>query len=55
MATAIGLKMAWFQDSKSLQHYDLIESKRKAAIRLGAVEHGRSEMVAFIREQRRTI
>jgi hypothetical protein len=34
----IGLKRAWFQNRPSLPHYDLVPSRRSAALKLGAVE-----------------
>jgi hypothetical protein len=37
-ALAIGMKIEWFQDKKNFPHYDLIPSKRKKAIELGAIE-----------------
>ena len=37
MAQEIGLKLGWFQDG-SHPHYDLTESKRKKAVRAGAVK-----------------
>lgn len=46
MADKLGLKRSWFQNSKSLQHYDLTESKRTIAIKLGAVQQDRQEAVA---------
>ena len=39
MASKIGLKLSWFQNSLSLQHYDLTPSKRELAIINGAIEH----------------
>ena len=36
-AKQLGLKQEWFQDKK-LPHYDLVESKRKLALSLGAQE-----------------
>ena len=38
MAEKLGLKRAWFQNRESLPHYDLVPSKRKKAIQLGAKE-----------------
>lgn len=39
MAEAIGLKRAWHQLSRrGFSHYDLIPSKRKKALKLGAIE-----------------
>ena len=50
MASKIGLKRAWFQDSKTLQHYDLTPSKRALAVANGAMEHNRLQSVAKWRE-----
>ena len=44
-AKRIGLKREWFQDNKTSPHYDLMESKRKSAIKLGAIEISSREMV----------
>ena len=38
IAAKIGMKRAWFQDKKNFPHYDLVEPKRSAAVRAGAVE-----------------
>lgn len=38
MAEALCLKRDYFQDVKDFPHYDLVESKRKLAIQLGAQE-----------------
>jgi hypothetical protein len=51
MAAAIGMKREWFQDEGKLSHYDLVESRRKAAVRCGAIEHSRAEMVTFMRRK----
>lgn len=37
MADAIGLPRRWFQDKRSLPHYDVCLSKRAAAVARGAV------------------
>lgn len=43
LAAVIGLKRAWFQTSnRGVPHYDLCASKRKEAIKLGAIELDRS-------------
>lgn len=52
MATSIGLKREWFQDHKSMAHYDLVESRRIAAIQFGAIEHNKYQMVNFMRASR---
>lgn len=38
MAAKIGMKRSWFQDEGSLQHYDLVQSRRNLAIVYGAIE-----------------
>ena len=53
MAIAIGMKRAWFQNREGgLPHYDLVPLKRLRALELGAIEHTREEMVAFLRRRR---
>lgn len=38
-AARIGMKISWFQDKNPrLPHYDLVESRRRRAVALGAVE-----------------
>lgn len=38
-AVKIGLKTAWLQnDEGEMPHYDLVESKRKRAVKAGAIE-----------------
>lgn len=49
MATRIGMKRSWFQNKIRLPHYDLVASRRRQAVELGAVEHTREQMVAFMR------
>jgi hypothetical protein len=49
MALSIGLKRSWFQDKDKLPHYDLVGTKRKAAVDAGAIEHTREQMVQFMR------
>lgn len=51
-AARIGLKRSWFQSGKTLDHYDLVASKRMLAVRLGAREATRTELVAAIRASR---
>lgn len=38
MAQLIGLKRAWFQSRRHLSHYDICLTKRRLAVRLGAIE-----------------
>lgn len=51
MAKALGLKRAWFQD-KSIPHYDIYQTKRAKAVKLGAIEETSRESVARIRAAR---
>lgn len=50
MAAAVGMKREWFQTPGgpnrhrvSFPHYDLSQTRRAAAVRLGAIECGRRE------------
>jgi hypothetical protein len=43
-ARSIGLKRAWFQDKPGFPHYDLTDTKRREAIRAGAVSITYREM-----------
>lgn len=45
MAALIGLKREWFQNDRSLQHYDLTPNKRSLAVAFGVVELERREAV----------
>jgi len=45
MARKVGLYAEWFQDHLLHPHYDLVESKRKRAIALGAISLSGAEMV----------
>ena len=49
-AIKIDMKRSWFQVSKGkeIPHYDLIKSKRDKAIKLGAIELTRRQMVERI-------
>ena len=38
MARRIGMRREWFQDRPGFPHYDLVPTRRAAAIRLGAIE-----------------
>ena len=51
MAEQIGMKRAWFQNKTKLPHYDLVPSRRVKAVRLGAIEHRRAEMVSLMRHR----
>ena len=45
MAKAIGLRRGWFQDHVLHPHYDLRPSKRRLAVKSGAVEVSRKDLV----------
>ncbi len=49
-ALKIGMKKAWFQDgdTHTMPHYDLVESRRKWAIKNGAVEIDRKQLCEMI-------
>ena len=51
-ADSIGLKREWFQDG-TLPHYDLVRSKRREAIRLGAIELSIRQVAERITHARR--
>ena len=48
MADKIGLRREWFQKD----HYDLVPTKRKAAMKLGAVAVDRRTFIALLRDLR---
>lgn len=52
MAARIGLKLKWFQATASWPHYDVSQTKRAEAVRLGAIELDRRELVRVIRRLR---
>lgn len=52
IAAAVGMKRSWFQDAASMPHYDLVPPRREAALRAGAVEGDRQQVVAAIRAHR---
>lgn len=52
MASKIGMKREWFQDSERCPHYDLVESRRKEAVRSGAIECDRKTFVGHMRRIR---
>lgn len=51
-ALSIGLKRHWFQNHRRLPHYDLTEKRRKVAVRRGAVEITRAQVVALMRGEK---
>lgn len=54
MASKIGMKRAWFQDKPGAPHYDLVPSRRAAAVSLGAIEVSAREG-RDIRKRRREV
>ena len=54
-AISIGMKRSWFQDgeSHSLPHYDLTKGRRAAAVKKGAIELDRYQMVERIKLHRK--
>jgi hypothetical protein len=52
MADRVGLRREWFQGDAGAPHYDICLTKRQAAIKAGAVEVGRKELVALMRRLR---
>jgi hypothetical protein len=44
-AGSLGLKRSWFQNRPRFPHYDLVPSKRALAVKKGAVQVTRDEMV----------
>lgn len=55
-AASLGMKRAWFQDgeSHSVPHYDLVASRRKLAVKLGAIEINRRQLVEKVRAYKAT-
>lgn len=51
MAAAIGMRREWFQQ-RSFPHYDVSLTRRAAAVKFGAVEVDRRELVMIIRRLR---
>jgi hypothetical protein len=45
-ARRLGLRREWFQNKPSLPHYDVTKTVRARALKLGAVEATRSQLVA---------
>ena len=48
MADIISLKREWFQNTPRFPHYDLRESKRMLALKYGAVEITREELLSMV-------
>lgn len=51
MASAIGMRRAWFQPLSS-PHYDVCQQRRAKALALGAVEIDRRQLAAFLKQRR---
>lgn len=54
-AERIGMRRAWFQEHRIAPHYDLTQSRREAAVLLGAVEVGRRDASNIWRARREAI
>lgn len=54
MAARVGLKPEWFQ-AHSTPHYDVCKKNRELALRLGAIQADRKQVVALIRKYRHAI
>jgi len=55
MAGKIGIKLSWFQLHRIAPHYDLVASRRKAAVALGAVEVNRRQASGIWKARREAI
>jgi hypothetical protein len=51
-AARLGLWRSWFQTHPTLDHYDLTEGKRRQAVRLGAIEVNKTELMDHVRRKR---
>ena len=51
-ALKIGMRIEWFQNRPGLPHYDLTPDRRARAVRAGAKEVTRRELVEFMRTGR---
>ena len=47
-AELIGLRRSWCHRKSEYLHYDIVESKRDLAVRNGAIELSRKELVALL-------
>lgn len=52
MVFRIGVRIKWFQATASCPHFDICQSKRAEAVRLGAIELDRREYVEAMRRIR---
>lgn len=53
MADRIGVERRHFQAQASTPHYDICKAKRRLALKAGAIDSRRREIVAVIRRLRR--
>lgn len=52
MADAIGMQRKWFQGDASTPHYDVSRARRVRALKNGALEINRKDLVKLIRKIR---
>lgn len=52
MAYSIGMKREWFQENASFPHYDVSKSRKEKALKLGAVEVDKYQLVKQMRQIR---
>ncbi|RYZ63047.1 MAG: DUF4031 domain-containing protein [Chitinophagaceae bacterium] len=57
MAAKIGMKRSWFQvgGKAEMPHYDLVASRRKRAVALGAIEINRKQLCEKLAQWRQSI
>lgn len=51
MADKIGIRRKWFQD-KNTPHYDICQTKRKLAVKNGAIEIDKYKLVELVQKWR---
>lgn len=49
-AGRLGLRRSWFQEAASYPHYDVTTEVRERALRIGAVESGKMQMLIAARK-----
>lgn len=55
-ALMLGMRRSWFQDHPRHPHYDLTEGRRKAAVKLGAIEiNARAQAEKRINEDQKIV
>jgi hypothetical protein len=52
IAEKIGLSKRWFQNDKYIGHYDICESMKTKALKLGAVEIENKKLASIIKKVR---